>query len=108
MKRKNSGGIVFSTNPDFIYESGAVPENETLPPGKQQLRIRTESKGRGGKTVTVISGFAGTLKDMESLAKELKLSCGAGGSVKDGLILIQGDVRVKVLKYLTEKGYKAK
>jgi translation initiation factor 1 len=108
MKRKNSGGIVFSTNPDFKYENDNEPEEVTLPPGRQQLRIRKESKGHGGKTVTVISGFRGTISDAGILARELKSFCGVGGSVKEDEIIIQGDMREKILKYLSSKGFRVK
>jgi translation initiation factor 1 len=108
MKRKNSGGIVFSTNPDFRYENNNEQEEVTLPPERQQLRIRKESKGRGGKTVTVISGFRGTKSDGGILARELKSFCGVGGSVKEDEIIIQGDMREKIVKYLSSKGFKVK
>lgn len=108
MKRKSSGGIVFSTNPDFHFDNGNEPEPETLPVEKQKLRLRTESRGRGGKTVTVLGGFTGSLNDMETLAKDLKLHCGSGGAVKDGEIIIQGANREKIIKYLSGKGYNVK
>lgn len=108
MKRKSSGGIVFSTNPDFNFNNGNEPEPETLPVEKQKLRLRTESKGRGGKTVTIIGGFTGSVNDMATLAKDLKLHCGSGGAVKEGEIIIQGDNREKIKTYLSGKGYNIK
>lgn len=103
-KKKNTGGIVFSTDPDFVpYE----PENEiqTLPPNQQKLRIRYETKHRGGKAVTIVAGFVGTEAAMETLGKQLKNHCGTGGTVKEGEILIQGDHRPKVLAWLQKNGY---
>ncbi len=106
MKRKNTGGIVYSTNPEF--HPPQAEETETLPPGRQQLFVWLESKGRGGKTVSLIRGFTGSEKDLQELARQLKGLCGTGGSVKDGEILIQGDFRDKIVTWLTGRGYKAK
>jgi len=111
MKKKNSlsdlGGIMFSTNPDFKYEEEA--ENvASLPNNQQDLRVMLDKKNRGGKAVTLITGFRGSLDDLEQLGKMLKNKCGVGGSVKDWEILIQGDVRDKVMGILQKEGYKAK
>jgi translation initiation factor 1 len=106
-KKKNSvGGLVYSTNPDFKpqEEENDIP---ALSPGQQDLRIWLERKG-GGKTVTVIKGFAGSETEIQSLAKTLKAKCGVGGSAKDGEILLQGDHRDKVLANLKAAGYSAK
>jgi len=108
MKRKHAEGIVYSTNPDFIYHRDEGPDDVTLPAHQQQLRIRIESKGRKGKTVTVVEGFSGTEGDLEMLARDLKVRCGTGGSAKDKLIILQGDFREKALSFLLERGYKAK
>ena len=106
-KNKNKSGVVYSTNPDFKYESGEDSDN-TLPNRQQQLRVRIEKNHRGGKTVTVVDGFIGKESDLEDLAAELKKKCGTGGSAKDGLILIQGEMKERVVKLLNEMGYKAK
>lgn len=106
-KKNNEGGFVYSTNPDFEYENSGE-EKQTLPPEKQNLILGKSSKGRGGKTVTVITGFIGKDDDLESLGKMLKNKCGTGGSVKDGEILIQGDVRQKVAEVLKKEGYRLK
>lgn len=108
MKRKSADGIVFSTNPDFKFENETDQEKATLHPGQQQLRIWIDAKGRRGKTVTIVKGFEGSNKDLNILAKELKMICGSGGTVKDGLIVIQGNVREKILDFLVEKGYRVK
>jgi len=98
------GGIIFSTNPDFSFETGDS-EQEALPPAQQKLRIHLDRKQRGGKVVTLIKGFLGPEEDMEALAKLLKSRCGVGGGAKDGEILIQGDHLDRVLAILLENGY---
>jgi translation initiation factor 1 len=79
-----------------------------LPPEQQDLRIQTSRKGRGGKTVTVISGLQHSPETLNSLCKKLKSQCGSGGTVKDDTIEIQGDHRPKLLEVLLELGYRAK
>lgn len=107
-KKKNVRGVVYSTNPDFIYDDNTVQEPETLPPRQQNLRITLDRKLRGGKKVTLISGFVGKTDDLKALANMLKKKCGTGGSVKDGVILIQGDFREPVMKLLQENGFQVK
>lgn len=108
MGLEDLGGMVFSTNSDFISENEAENNNETPAPKDQSLEAHYSSKGRGGKTVTVIRGFKGNDEDLVFLGKELKKKCGVGGSVKDGEIIIQGDVRDKVMQLLKKDGYKVK
>ncbi len=101
-------GVVYSTNPDFDYNREEHKEEETLPPDKQNLRVRIEKKGRKGKTVSILSGFKGSQSDLEDLSKELKKKLGTGGSTDQGEILIQGDFRQRILDYLVSSGYRAK
>ncbi len=103
-KKQQNGGFVFSTNPDFQLNQ-EEDTTETLAPEKQILRIWLE-RVKGGKEATVIKGFIGTDDDMEALAKLLKNKCASGGNAKDGIILVQGDHRDKVLALLLDKGYK--
>jgi len=99
------GSIVYSTNPDFQPQDDEAEEVATLPNNQQKLRISMERSGRGGKTVTLVRGFVGTEDDLSALAKLLKQKCGVGGSAKDGEIIIQGDVRTKLLEILKKEGY---
>ena len=105
---KNRINIVYSTSPDFQYQYDEADERATLPPAQQDLRVMLDRKKRSGKTVTLVTGFAGTQDDLEALTKMLKSKCGVGGSAKDGEILVQGDFRDKIMQMLIEKGYKAK
>ena len=97
--------VVYSTNPDYKYESIEEEEAETLPKNQQKLRVFMEKKGRGGKTVSLIKGFVGTEDDLKELGKLLKTKWGVGGSVKDGEIIIQGDFKQRIIDLLKAEGY---
>ena len=100
-------GVVFSTNPDYKYETSAEEEATTLEPSKQNLKISLD-RLKGGRVATVVRGFVGSADDLQALGKELKKSCGVGGTAKDGEIIIQGDHRDRVIELLIKAGYKAK
>ena len=102
---KSRLGVLYSTNPDFQYETNEEIEEETLPKEKQALRVALDKRNRGGKVVTLITGFRGTTADLEALGKLLKVKCGVGGSAKDGEIIVQGDFRQKVEEILRKEGY---
>jgi translation initiation factor 1 len=103
----SSGGLVYSTNPDFKLEESGNEESETIAANQQKLRIQLDKKQRAGKVVTLITGFTGKEADREALGKKLKTFCGTGGSVKDGDIIVQGDHRDKLLQWLLKNGYSA-
>lgn len=97
--------VVYSTNPDFKYDSEDDEDVEALPKEKQLLRIELDKRNRKGKSVTLITNFVGSDDNLQDLAKLLKTRCGVGGSARDGEILLQGDFRNKVLELLVKEGY---
>lgn len=103
------GGFVYSTNKNEDF-SNYIPEksHEKLLPNQQLLEAHFSNKGRGGKTVTIVKGFVGTDDELNALGKLLKNKCGVGGSVKDGEIIIQGNIRDKVIQILQNEGFKVK
>lgn len=103
--KTDKNGFVFSTDPNFRFEDEEQEVKETLIPAQQKLRVRLETKHRGGKTVTILQSFIGKAEDLEDLGKKLKNYCGTGGSVKDGEVIIQGDQRDKILQWLQKNGY---
>lgn len=107
---KNRLGVVYSTDPNFKYVSqdDRDQEPETLPAERQKLIVAIDRRNRGGKQVTVVNGFVGREDDLAALAKTLKTRCGVGGSAKDGQIIIQGDMRDRIVDILLSLGYKAK
>ena len=105
-KRKTtSSPFVYSTDPFFTHGE-SKKDITTLPAGDQKLKVSLDKKHRAGKVVTLITGFSGKEEDIDQLGKELKSFCGTGGSVKDGIIIIQGDNREKIFRKLSGSGYK--
>ena len=101
----------FADGPSSSSEDFSAFSNESaeaLNKKDQKLEAHFSNKGRGGKTVTVISGFVGPDADLKSLAKLLKTKCSVGGTVKDGEIIIQGNYRDKIMSILQKEGYQVK
>ncbi len=105
---KSRLNVVYSTNPDFVYETAQEEEPETLPPARQDLRVWLDRKARAGKQVTLVKGFVGSEEDLKELGRLLKSKCGVGGTAKEGEIIIQGDFRDRVVEILLKAGYRAK
>ncbi len=114
-KKSENGGLVYSTEKGRLCPVCGQPINacicksvRSVPTGDGTVRIRREVKGRGGKTVTTISGIPLEGAALGELAREIKQRCGTGGSVKEGRIIIQGDKREEILSLLRQKGYRVK
>ncbi|MDR1652052.1 MAG: translation initiation factor [Prevotellaceae bacterium] len=102
---KEALSSLYPPNPSFS-ENNSHAETDSTTPAKQLLRIELDK--RKGKPATLITDFKGTDEALKELSKMLKLRCGAGGSQRDGEILIQGDFRQKIAQILLENGYKIK
>ena len=101
-------GVVYSTNPDFSFREEEEETIETLAPSAQKLIVSIDRRNRGGKQVTLVTGFIGSDEDLAALGRTLKVKCGVGGSAKNGEITIQGDFRDKVTEILRSMGYNEK
>lgn len=107
-KGKKPNNIVYSTNPNFSFQYEEEENYNTLPVEKQKLRVSIDRRNRGGKSVTLITGFVGSNEDLIELGKILKNKCGVGGSAKDNEIILQGEIKEKVSKLLSDMGYSNK
>lgn len=101
-------GVVYSTNPDFRFTEDSTEEVETPAPSAQKLTVSIDRRNRGGRQVTLVSGFTGREEDLSELGRTLKMKCGVGGAAKNGEITIQGDFRDKITDLLVKMGYKAR
>ncbi|MBM3145901.1 MAG: translation initiation factor [Chloroflexi bacterium] len=100
---------VWSSQHGDLRKRSSKPAAQTsLPPQQQTAYLHRDSKGRGGKTVTLVENLALSEEDAKALSKKLKQACGSGGTVKDGVIEIQGEHRQKIAEVLRELGYKVK
>lgn len=109
MSRHNRPTVWSSSQGDRRKKSKKKPPPvRSLPPQQQTAYLHRESKGRGGKTVTLVKHLVLSEKDMKALAKKLKQACGSGGTIKEGVIEIQGEHRERIATVLRNLGYKAK
>jgi len=105
----NNDALVYSTeHGDLRKPQPAAPRGISLPPTQQTAFIPRTSKGRGGKVVTLVQNLHLSPDDHKALMKHLKQTCGTGGTIKDGVIEIQGDHREKIAGVLQHLGYKTK
>lgn len=106
-KKSSRGGIVFSTDPNYSSGWDDEVQEETISASRQNLRLHLD-RLKGNKLATRITGFVGSEGDLKDLGKALKSQCGVGGTAKEGIILLQGDVRTKIEAYLDREGYRNK
>ncbi|SDU18889.1 translation initiation factor Sui1 [Halopseudomonas salegens] len=108
------GGLVYSTESGRMCPDCGAPVAECrcaeprVPEGDGIVRVRRESKGRGGKTVTTVAGVLLPVEELKALAKRMKTRCGCGGAVKEGVIEIQGDQVELLCQWLREQGFSVK
>ncbi len=115
MRRSNSGGLVYSTEGGRMCPACRQPlahcrcqSARPVPAGDGLVRVCLSSKGRGGKTVTLIQGLALQPEELAAWGKRLRAACGAGGTLKDGVLEVQGDQVARVLAWLQDQGIKAR
>lgn len=108
MSQRPRSRLVYTTDPDPAPETAVAPTTAYPSASQQIARIARDRKRRAGKTVTVISGLRHDPATLEALLKTLKTQCGAGGTLKDGELEIQGDHRERAAAVLTSLGYKVK
>lgn len=112
--KNRSGGLVFSTEQGRMCPGCRQPVDDCTcgapapPAGDGVVRVSRETKGRKGKGVTLITGIPLEEKELKAFAKLLKARCGTGGTVKDGVVEIQGDQRDLLVPLLQEKGWQVK
>lgn len=103
---KKNSRLVYSTDAGRIRPTEDA--SEVAPAGDGVVRLKKESKGRGGKGVTLVTGVPVSSDELKALAKELKKLCGTGGTVREGVIEIQGEQRERLKPFLESKGYRVK
>jgi translation initiation factor 1 len=114
--RKSVGGLVYSTDSGrmcpacrkAIVQCSCSASAAQAPPSDGIVRISRETKGRGGKAVTVVRGLAMDSDSLDNLARQLKAACGSGGTAKEGVVEVQGDHCEKVLALLKAQGHRVK
>lgn len=106
---KNDNRTVWSSEHGDLRKQKQNPVSaRSLPSGQQTAYLHRESRGRGGKAVTVVKNLVLSEDDLKALAKKLKQECGTGGTVKDSIIEIQGEQRQRIAEVLRKLGYQVK
>ena len=106
---KNENRAVWSSEQgDLRKQKDNLTGGTSLPPGQQTVYLHRDSSGRKGKAVTLVKNLVLSADDLRSLATKLKQECGTGGTIKDGVIEIQGEQRQKIAALLQKLGYKVK
>jgi translation initiation factor 1 len=108
MSNKKNRTVWSSEQGDLRKKKNMAATIKSLPPQQQTAYLHRETKGRGGKAVTLVKNLTLTPTDMKALAKKLKAICGSGGTVKDNILEIQGEHREKIAAALEKMGYKVK
>ena len=108
MPNKASWIVWSSDQGDLRKHEGTPPKLASLPPKEQTVYLHRDSKGRGGSRVSLVMNVLLSDGDLKQLAKKLKQICGSGGTVKDGVIEIQGEQRQRIAEALQKMGYKVK
>jgi translation initiation factor 1 len=108
MPKHESRTVWSSEQGDLRKQQGPAKNVRSLPPQQQTVYLHRDSKGRGGKTVTLIKKLVLSEEDMKELAKKFKQICGSGGTIKEDMIEIQGEHRDKIAEVLLDMGYKVK
>lgn len=114
MKNHSTGGLVYSTDGGRMCPecrqplTGCICKPRAIPAGDGVVRVSRQTKGRGGKSVTVVKGLALDATALAALGKQLRTACGTGGTVKDGVIEVQGDHCELVMETLRKHGHDPK
>ncbi len=108
MSKNDSHTVWSSEQGDLRKRKDLTPTTRSLPPAQQTVYLHRDSSGRGGKAVTLVKNLVLSAEDMKSLAKTLKQECGTGGTVKEGVIEIQGEQRQRIAEVLQKLGYRVK
>ena len=108
MPRNDNRTVWSSEQGDLRKQKNQAPGTKSLPPQQQTAYLHRESSGRGGKAVTLVKNLVLSMEDRKALAKKLKETCGTGGTIKDGVIEMQGEQRQMIAEVLQKMGYKVK
>jgi translation initiation factor 1 len=112
--KRSEGGLVYSTDHGRMCptcrqaQESCICKAALVPKGDGNVKVSRETKGRGGKAVTVVKGLPLDAESLAALGKRLRTACGSGGTAKDGVLEVQGDHAERVVAWLVAEGFKAK